>query len=92
MIPCDIVANSFIVETVIAAKAKPKLSVYHCTSSTCNPVTMDYFFGQGVKFLMKQPLDIAVGEPTLKFIKDENEYLRAEKLFDMEFKFKEFLS
>ena len=40
VIPCDIVANSIIAQTVQAVVAEPesKLSIFHVTTSTVNPV------------------------------------------------------
>ena len=43
-IPCCMVANSIIVETVKSVLYEPKLTVVHCTTSTTNPATLEKFY------------------------------------------------
>lgn len=67
-IPVDVVVNQLLVAGCYAAKAKSGLTVYHCSSSTCNPFRWGSIEHKINGYLHKYPLKSAVWYPHLKFV------------------------
>nr|XP_049707302.1 putative fatty acyl-CoA reductase CG8306 [Helicoverpa armigera] len=67
-IPVDVVINQLLVAGWEAAKSKSGLTVYHCSSSTCNPFTWTMLDNTVNNMLHKYPLKSAVWYPHLKFV------------------------
>ncbi|XP_029719257.1 putative fatty acyl-CoA reductase CG8306 [Aedes albopictus] len=68
-IPVDTVVNQILVTAFhIQRNGFKELSIYHCTSSTCNPFRWDSVKEQVNDYLHKYPLKSAVWYPHLKFL------------------------
>ncbi|XP_055639254.1 putative fatty acyl-CoA reductase CG8306 [Toxorhynchites rutilus septentrionalis] len=68
-IPVDIVVNQILVTGFYIAKNGLKeLSIFHCTSSTCNPFRWISVKDQINEYLHKYPLTSAIWYPHLKFL------------------------
>ncbi|CAB3257546.1 unnamed protein product [Arctia plantaginis] len=67
-IPVDVVINELLIAGWEAAKNKSGLSVYHCSSSTCNPFRWFMIENEVNALLHTYPLKSAVWYPHLKFV------------------------
>ncbi|XP_062560807.1 putative fatty acyl-CoA reductase CG8306 [Armigeres subalbatus] len=68
-IPVDTVVNQILVTAYhIQRNSYKELSIYHCTSSTCNPFRWESVKEQVNEYLHKYPLKSAVWYPHLKFL------------------------
>jgi alcohol-forming fatty acyl-CoA reductase len=68
-IPVDMVVNQVLVTGYhVAQKRSGELSIFHCTSSTCNPFKWDKVVEKTNELLHTYPLKSAVWYPHLKFL------------------------
>ncbi|XP_055602545.1 putative fatty acyl-CoA reductase CG8306 [Uranotaenia lowii] len=68
-IPVDTVVNQILVTGYyIADRNTKQISIFHCTSSTCNPFKWDSVKDKVNEYLHKYPLKSAVWYPHLKFV------------------------
>ncbi|XP_066990946.2 putative fatty acyl-CoA reductase CG8306 [Anabrus simplex] len=68
-IPVDMVVNEILVAAWhVASKRSPAVSVFHCTSSTCNPFRWSSIENHLNTYLHKYPLKSAVWYPYVKFV------------------------
>jgi fatty acyl-CoA reductase len=68
-VPVDVVVNQIlVVGHHVAEKKSGELSIFHCTSSTCNPFRWDAVVERTNELLHKYPLKSAVWYPHLKFL------------------------
>lgn len=68
-IPVDVVVNQILITAQhVHEKNDRKLTIFHCTSSTCNPFRWDGVTDKVNSYLHKYPLKSAVWYPHLKFM------------------------